>query len=69
MTYTWLERKSTRERYIRVAAIDIIIIEGNKNIYVARTHKKLVSSSTHSKQRRTILNASGFGRRVNILRC
>ena len=44
MTYTSVaEAKSARERYIRVAAIDIIIRDGIKNICVASTHKKLVS--------------------------
>jgi hypothetical protein len=35
MPYVSLEQKSARERYIRVAAIDIVISEGIKNICVA----------------------------------
>ena len=63
--------KSTRERYIRVAAIVIVISDGIKNICVGGTHKEPVSSiiyTRHNKQIRTISNASGFGRRINILR-
>jgi hypothetical protein len=69
--YTSLEQKSMRERYILVAAIDRVINAGIKNICGAKMHKKRASSPTdsnRSKIRHTILNASGFGRRVNILR-
>lgn len=34
------QRESVRERYIRVAAIDIITSEGIKNIYVAGMHER-----------------------------
>jgi hypothetical protein len=34
------ERKSAKERYIRVAAIDIVISEGVRNICVAGAYKK-----------------------------
>ena len=48
MPYTSFEQKSARERYIRVAAIDIVTSEGIKNICVAGTHKKPVSSTRYS---------------------
>ena len=55
ITYTSVaEAKSVRERYIRVAAIDIIIRDGVRNICVASTHKKLVCSTIrgdHNKQK------------------
>ena len=72
MPYALVEwTKSTRVRYIRVAAIVIVMSDGIKNICVGRTHKERMSSTIHShhnKQIRTISNASGFGRRINILR-
>jgi hypothetical protein len=34
------ETKSVRERYIRVAAIDIVISEGTWNVYIANSRKK-----------------------------
>src|SRR5712671_306544 len=41
MPYTAVEADSARERYIRVAQIDIVISEGIMNICrVARMHKK-----------------------------
>jgi hypothetical protein len=53
------QRKSVKERYIRVAAIDIIISEGVKNICVAGAHEKYVVAFTSIvKQRHTISNAS-----------
>lgn len=43
MSYTSVaEVKSARDRYIRVAATDIVIKEGTMNICIARVHKKLV---------------------------
>jgi hypothetical protein len=39
-------RKHIRERYILVAAIDSIIIEGAKATCVAETHAELGSSAT-----------------------
>jgi len=61
--------ESTGEQYIRVAAIDIITNAGIKNICVARTHEKLVSSATRSKQRRTVSNASDIRNGINVLGC
>ena len=36
-----LDAKSARARYIRVAAIERMIIAGNWNIYIAEGHKSL----------------------------
>lgn len=40
-----MEQKSARERYIRVAAITMVISEGRANICAARTHEKQPISS------------------------
>ena len=60
-------RKSMRERYILVAAIDSTIIEGAKDTCVAEMHKKLGSSATHGAQSRTRLSASDFSASISIL--
>jgi len=55
------ETKSVRERYIRVAAIDIVISEGTWNVYVANSRKKIEAfpqSWCRGRQEHTILNAS-----------
>jgi hypothetical protein len=72
MPYTSLEQKSERERYIRVAAIVMVISEGIMNICVSRTRKKIVFSAIchhrhRNKQRRTPSNESELKRMVNIL--
>jgi hypothetical protein len=43
--------KSDRERYIRVAAIDIVTSEGNWNICVAEEHKSLSHEITNKNVR------------------
>jgi hypothetical protein len=60
-----MEQKSARERYIRVAAIAIVISEGIKNICVAWTHEKqpMIASAGHLEnkdiQRQTHLDSTG----------
>jgi hypothetical protein len=45
MPYTSVaEVKSARDRYIRVAAIDIVIKEGIMNIYIAVVREELCST-------------------------
>ena len=58
--------KSERARYIRVAAIDIVISEGIRNIYMAERYKEIVSSATGSIQRRTKSNAADRFRRIKF---
>lgn len=64
------EPKFVRERYIRVAAIDIVVKAGIKNIYVIRTHKNQYPLSLLADKLRTMLNASNMsGRGIKILHC
>ena len=60
-------QKSVRERYIRVAAIDIVINVGIKNICVAEGHQKRVFSPTLSRRGCTVLSGSDIYSRVNII--
>ena len=47
------EPKPMRERYILVAAIDSIVIEGASVTCVTETHEKPGSSTTHGTRGRT----------------
>jgi hypothetical protein len=65
MAYTELP-KSERERYIHVAAIEIMISEGCKNICVAGSHQKPPPLHRSLGRRHTKLNASVFGKQSTL---
>ena len=50
MSYTSEDKKPSRLRYIREAAMVIVIIQGRRKIYVAVSHKKTGNPPTRSKQ-------------------
>jgi len=56
-----------RERYILVAAIDSIVIEGANVTCVTEMHEKPGSSTTHGTRGLTRLSASDFSAGVSIL--
>jgi hypothetical protein len=57
--------KSARERYIRVAAMDIMASEGTWNIYVDKVTQYQLFRVVWGK-RRTRSNTSGYGRRIKF---
>lgn len=70
LTYISEDKKSSRPRYIRVAAIVIVINQGMWKICVS-VSQKTTSSPSRSKQKHTTLSESGIGRRfdsINISR-
>ena len=50
MPYTSDDKKSSKPRYIRAAAIVNVIIQGKRKIYVEVSHKKAGNPSICSKQ-------------------
>ena len=58
LSYTSEDKKPSRLRYIREAAMVIVITQGRRKIYVAVGHQKTGNPPTRSKQERTEVSGS-----------